>query len=391
MKQIIILLLLSFVLATKIFGQASIDKASFDTLINKAQWTNSSALVVYLDGKLYNERYFGKKEQKIEAMSSTKSIVSYAIGKLLTDGLIRSIDQYVYEFYPEWNEGLRKEITIRHLLNHTSGLQNNPNTTVEIYPSKDFIRLALDAEVLEKPGTMFRYNNKAVNLLAGIIEKASGRKLDVYLKENLFNPMGITDFNWAKDKSGNPQGMAGFQVLPEDFAKLGQLFINKGVWNDKPLINKTWFDDMIKPSELEPTCGLLWWIIYKKKTAIVDDAHIAILKRIGLPDNVLTKLATLKGTYTDSAWKTVAAKEIVNSEIWKKEYMDILQNNNIGLSRKEYDEPIGYATRGNYGNYMFVNPAKKLVVVRMITEQAYTKSNNNKSDFNDFFDLVSNL
>ena len=391
MKNILILLLLPLVLATNLFGQASIDKSSFEILLNKAQLTNSSALVVYLDGNLYYENYYGKKKQKIEAMSSTKSIVSYAIGKLLTDGFIRSIDQYVYEFYPEWNEGLKEEITIRHLLNHTSGLQNNPNTTVEIYPSKDFIDLALHAEVIEKPGTMFRYNNKAVNLLAGIVEKASGKKLDAYLKENLFNSMNITDFNWAKDKSGNPQGMAGFQVLPEDFAKLGQLFINKGIWNDKQLINKTWFDDIVQPSKLEPTCGLLWWIIYKTKTAIVDDAHITTLKNIGFPDNVLTKLATLKGTYTDSDWKTIATKEIVNSAIWKKEYMDILQKYNIGLSRKEYAEPIGYATRGNYGNYMFVNPAKKLVVVRMIIEHTYTKNNDSKSDFIDFFDLVSNL
>jgi CubicO group peptidase (beta-lactamase class C family) len=391
MKNIFILLLLPLVLATNLFGQASIDKSSFEILLNKAQLTNSSALVVYLDGNLYYESYFGKKKQKIEAMSSTKSIVSYAIGKLLTDGFIRSIDQYVYEFYPEWNEGLKKEITIRHLLNHTSGLQNNPNTTVEIYPSKDFIKLALDAEVIEKPGTTFRYNNKAVNLLTGIVEKASGKKLDTYLKENLFNSMNIADFNWTKDKSGNPHGMAGFQVLPEDFAKLGQLFINKGIWNDKQLINKNWFDDIVQPSELEPTCGLLWWIIYNKKKAIVDDAHIAVLKTIGFPDNVLTKLATLKGTYTDSDWKTVATKEIVNAVIWKKEYMEILQKYNIGLSRKEYAEPIGYATRGNYGNYMFVNLAKNLVVVRMITEQAYTKSNDSKSDFIDFFDLVSNL
>jgi CubicO group peptidase (beta-lactamase class C family) len=215
--------------------------------------------------------------------------------------------------------------------------------------------------------------------------------MDVYLKERLFNPMGITDFNWSKDKSGNPQGMAGFQVLPEDFAKFGQLFINNGIWNDQQLINKTWFDDIVQPSKLEPTCGLLWWIIYNKKTAIVDDAHIAALKTIGIPDNVLIKLAALKGTYNDSDWKTVVTKEIVNSAIWKTEYMDILQKNNIGFSRKEYTEPVGYATRGNYGNHMFVNPAKKLVVVRMITEQAYTKSNDSKSDFSDFFETASRL
>lgn len=393
MKKITFLSLLCAFLALKSFGQASIDKAYLDTLIGKARAANSNALIVYLDGKPIFEDYFGHRKQRIESMSSTKSIVSYAIGKLLTDGFIRSIDQPVYEFYPEWNQGLKREITIRHLLNHTSGLQNNSNAFVEIYPSKDFVKLALDAEVIEKPGTKFRYNNKATNLLAGIVEKASGQKMDAYLKEHLFNPMGISNFKWIKDKSGNPHGMSGFQVLPEDFAKIGQLFLNRGSWGGKQLINQSWFDDIVKPSELEPTCGLLWWIIYNKETtiAIVDDAQIAALKKIGLPDNVLTKLSTMKGRYPEPTWKKTVTTEILNTEIWKAEYMDMLQKNGIGLSRKEYGEPVGYATRGSHGNYMFVNPKKKIVVARMFIHSENSKSDDNKGDFGDFFDFASKL
>ncbi len=391
MKTIATLLMLPFLLATQLFGQASINKASFDSLVNEAQLTNSSALIAYVDGKLYAAHYFGNKKQKIETMSSTKSIVSYAIGKLLTDGLIRSVDQYVHEFYPAWNEGLKKEITIRHLLNHTSGLQNNPNTRVEIYPSKDFIKLALEADVIEKPGTMFRYNNKAVNLLAGIVEKASGKKMDVYLKDNLFKAMDIHDVNWMKDRSGNPQGMAGFQVFPEDLAKLGQLFINRGLWNNQQLISKAWFDSIAAPSPMEPTCGLLWWIIYQKKTAIVDDSHIAALKNIGLADEVLTKLTSLKGSYPDSDWQQIASTALLNTTIWKEAYTDLLLKNNLGLSRKAYAEPMGYATRGYLGNHMFVNPQKNIVVVRMITDRAHAKSKDSNSDFINFFEFASRL
>ena len=391
MKNIIILFLISFVFCTELFGQALINKVSFDSLVNKAKLTNSSALVIYLDGELYYESYSGKRKHKIEAMSSTKSIVSYAIGKLITDGLIQSVDQYVYEFYPEWSEGVYKEITLRHLLNHTSGLQNYPNTSVEIYPSKDFVKLALDAEIIEIPGTTFRYNNKAVNLIAGIVEKASGKKMDIYLRDHLFKPMGITDFSWTKDKSGNPHGMSGFQVLPEDMAKLGQLFINKGLWNDEQLINSTWFDEIVKPSESEPTCGLLWWIIYNKKLAIIDDTHIAELKKIGLPDDLLSKLSSLEGIYSDSDWQKIATTQILNSPIWKQDYLEILQQKNISLSRKEYSEPLGYATRGYLGNNLFVNPEKNLVVVRMITYKEHAKTIDAKGDFSDFFECASKL
>jgi CubicO group peptidase (beta-lactamase class C family) len=391
MRKIILLQILSFVITTISFGQASIDNDTFISLVNKAQLTHSSALIIYKNGMLHYENYFGKKKQKIEAMSSTKSIVSLAIGKLLTDSLIRSIDQPVYEFFPEWNEGLKKEITIRHLLNHTSGLQNYPNTTIEIYPSKDFVKLALDAEVIESPGTVFRYNNKAVNLLAGIIEKASGKKMDAYLRDNLFHSMGITDFNWTKDKSGNPHGMSGFQVFPEDLAKLGQLFNNKGLWNDKQLISEIWFDEIIKPSDLEPTCSLLWWINYDKKTAIVDNRHIEELKKIGLPDDLLTELKSLKGTYADSAWREIASTRLLNSKIWKEEYNDLLIKNKIALSRKEYTDPIGYGTIGYLGNNMFVNTEKNIVVVRMITNREHAKSKDSQSDFSDFFDFASRL
>ncbi len=373
------------------FAQTSIDRKQLDILVDNAEKTNSNALIVYSNGKPYYSNYFGRKKQKIDAMSSTKSIVSLAIGKLITDNLIHSVDQFVYEFYPEWNQNIKKEITIRHLLNHTSGLQNYPNTAVEIYPSKNFIKLALDAEVIEKPGTTFRYNNKAVNLLAGIVKKATGKKLDLYLKETLFNPMGITDFDWSQDKSGNPQGMAGFQVYPEDLAKIGQLVINKGNWNGKQLINESWFTEISKPSALEPTCGLLWWIQYKKRFSIVDDDQILKLKNIGFPDIILEKLAELKGRYTETEFRDIATAQILTAPFWKESYLELLQKNTMSLSRKEYSEIIGYSTRGSYGNYMFVSPSKNIVVVRMITELSSLKSNDSKSDFVDFFNYAGNL
>src|SRR5690606_13701260 len=86
-------------------------------------------------------------------------------------GRDRMIDLPVHTYYPEWRDGVKSRITIRHLLDHTSGLRTDQGTG-EIYASPDFVRLALDAEVTSEPGTVFFYNNKAVNLLAGIVERA---------------------------------------------------------------------------------------------------------------------------------------------------------------------------------------------------------------------------
>jgi CubicO group peptidase (beta-lactamase class C family) len=236
-----------------------INKQALDQLLDAAQKSHTDALVVFKDGKQYDEWYFGKKPGKIEAMSATKSVVNLAIGCLITQGKIKSVDQPVCEFYPEWKQGRKKNITIRHLLNHTSGLQNLPRSDIEIYPSPNFVQLALTAELSDDPGTAFAYNNKAVNLLAGIVQKASGKRMDLYIKDEIFTPLGITDFSWTLDKAGNPHGMAGLQILPADFAKLGQLVLNRGKWNGKQIIAQSWFDISMRPGqEFEPTCGLLW-------------------------------------------------------------------------------------------------------------------------------------
>ena len=132
--------------------------------------------MIVKNGRLVADWDFGQPRGPIEAMSATKSIVSLTIGRLIDSGKIKSLDQPVSDFYPEWKQGRKKLITVRHLLSQTSGLQNEPNTTVEIYPSPDFVQLALAAELSDDPGSRFSYNNKAVNLLAGIVQRASGTR-----------------------------------------------------------------------------------------------------------------------------------------------------------------------------------------------------------------------
>jgi CubicO group peptidase (beta-lactamase class C family) len=398
MKKLI--LFISFFLTNfcfKISAQKIIDSKVLDTLIKHAELTQSDALVIFLDGKLYNEYYFGKEPKKIEAMSSTKSIVNLAIGKLITDGLIKSIDQPVYDFYPEWNQGMKKDVTIRHLLNHTSGMQNIPLTTVEIYPSPDFIKLALAAEIVNKPGTTFSYNNKAVNLLAGIVKIASRKRMDNYLEEKIFKPLGIEDFDWELDDEGNPHAMAGFQVLPKDLAKLGQLFIQKGKWEEKQLISETWFIETGTPNPLEPTCGLLWWIEYEKRFSIVDDEQISKLEQAGLPDTMMSKIRSLKGRYATADFTKLFGEKIIQTTPdWNTKFAPMLRNKGLTVSRKENVNKLGYSTRGYLGNLMVVYPDKNLVVVRMITNESFLKGKGTKdgtgyNNFIDFFELSTKL
>lgn len=370
-------------------GQGQIDRKALEQLIVEAQKAHSDALVIWKDGKPYGEWYFGKKPTKIEAMSITKAIVNLAIGRLITEGKIKSVDQPVYEFYAEWRQGRKKNITIRHLLNHTSGLQNVPRADEEIYPSPDFVQLALAAELQDDPGTVFSYNNKAVNLLAGIVHKASGKRMDLYIADEIFAPLGIKDFSWTLDKAGNPHAMAGLQILPADLAKIGQLVLNKGRWGNRQIISESWSDLSLSPGQpFEPSSGLLWWLMYDKITYVVDEDQINMLIARGVSADFIQKARSLIGRYA-SREDYEAALERVFGKRWREEINSVLAPLSLRLSRKEVGSIIGYYAEGYLGQYLIILPRHNLVVVRMISW--YDGYDFERDGFTQIFDLVRKL
>lgn len=249
---------------------------ALEALLNRAEETNSEAIIIYKDNKLIVEKYFakGRPDKLIETMSCTKSIVGLAIACLLADKELESLDIPVHHFYPEWNQGRKKFITVRHLATMTSGLQNVPDTRVEIYPSPDFIQLALAAELSHPPGEVWEYNNKAVNLLSGIIQKATGKRLDMYIAERIFKPIGITKFEWEVDKAGNPMIMAGCKLMPPDFVKIGLLVLNEGRYNNKEIIPKQFITEMLTPCKQYAGYGILWWIDFAGRTVYRADGYL---------------------------------------------------------------------------------------------------------------------
>src|SRR5688500_5074079 len=109
----------------------TIAPAKLDSLLQRARATHSDALVVMHDGRIIVEEYFGTPVAPIYIASISKAPSSIAILKLLSDGKIQSIDQTVMDFYPPWRQGQKKNITLRMLLDHTSGLQNERNASLE--------------------------------------------------------------------------------------------------------------------------------------------------------------------------------------------------------------------------------------------------------------------
>jgi CubicO group peptidase (beta-lactamase class C family) len=384
MKNTILFLLL-FV-STILFSQ-TIKRYNLDEFIKKAQESHSEGLIVYQDNKLITEKYFGigKPTTKIEAMSSTKSIVGLAVACLLDDKLLDSLDVPVYKFYPEWNQGQKKLITIRHLVNMTSGLQNELNAAVEIYPSKNFVQLGLCAELTNKPGEKFVYNNKSLNLMAGVFKKITGKRMDKYIGERLFKPLGINDFTWSLDNSGNPHVMSGCQIKPKDFAKIGLLLLNNGKYNNKQIISKKNCAKVIEPCKQNKEYGILWWLDYEKTTIIIDDAKVTEFKNAKLNEEFINKAILMKGVYL-SIEEYFKKREIIfgsNSGEYVAKSL-----NGLSLRNTELSGEIAFKAEGFLGNYIFVDPKTKIVAIRMISGNTYKDDNDG---FDDFFKLAKSL
>jgi len=376
MKNIILLVIGLFFVAGD-YSQG-LNQTILDSIVKESNRTNSNALIIYKNEKIVYENYFNKPIQRIDAMSATKSVVSIAVMLLLENGFIDSLQQPIYTIYPEWNQGNKKKITIQHLLEHSSGLQNVSNAGIEVEIAPDVIKLALSAELENLPGTKFSYNNKACNLLAGIIEETSELKLDEFLDKYLFAPMDIKDYYWRTDPSGNPYAMAGLEILPADFAKIGLLMLKNGKWNGRQLVSEQGVQIMLESSERNKMYGLQWWLAFEDEDYVIDSEFIASISG-KTDDKTLRLVEKLNGNYANMNEVVGKAKSIFSME-----ELQAIGKLFGGLSKNNWKitpngKMVTYSAIGYLGQYLIIVPEKDIVLVRMIDAENYKTSTTNAS------------
>lgn len=330
-----------------------------ELLLTRARATHTDALALHWRGQRQVWR-FGRHHEPIQSMSVTKSIVGLVIGRLVTLGYLNSIDEPVHSFFAEWRQGHKREITIRMLMEHTSGLQNVAITTEEIYPSQDFVQLALCAELESAPGERYAYNNKAVNLLAGVVERAVGRKLDDFARAELLEPPSITEHAWLRDPAGNPHAMSGLALHAGDLLALGELVLNRGVWQGDRLIDESWFEAMDATPEGEEN-ALLWWHVNEVRIKLTP-SHLEALEGMGASSEVTGKLKPLLGSHT-STYRFFSALQLALGVNWRA-----LIPNGVQPFSMQFGSRIGYRAEGDLGQHVYVFPQERLVAVRQISE-----------------------
>jgi CubicO group peptidase (beta-lactamase class C family) len=234
---------------------------------------NVHAVIVVRHGKLVFEQYFpgydepwgmggGRHEfdatTKHDMRSVSKSVISLLVGIAIDRELIKSADEPVVKFFPDYSAVKSPgwdNVTLRHLLTMSSGMQWDENRAWKD-PENDEPRLGSEADpyryVLSKPiavppDTVWTYNGGGTDLLGNIIERVTGQSLEAFAREALFAPLGISDWEWMKYRNEHVASAVGLRLRPRDAAKIGQLVLNRGEWAGKQVVSAKWIEQSITP------------------------------------------------------------------------------------------------------------------------------------------------
>ncbi|WP_394837983.1 beta-lactamase family protein [Pendulispora rubella] len=343
--------------------ELGLDSDALSALIASAQASRSDALILIKEGHVVVERYFGHRPRPIATMSVTKGIVSLAIGALIDEKKIASIDAPLATWFPEWAEGRKASVTLRHVMTHTSGLEHQ-GPARKLYDQADRLAYARQLPVVEQPGKRVSYNNEAVELLSGIVRIAAGKPLDDYMREKFFTPMGIVDFTWDKDKAGNVQAFADLKLFPRDLAKFGQLMLDGGRWNGQQLVSSTWIAQSTSPARADSEIGLLWWVAYTSLEYVQSAATREAFGQWGFTAS--SKLAPLDGRIFNNATNYY---ETATALLTNDEMSSLFRVRGLPDSPKLFDvrrgEPIGFHHDGSNGQFLLVYRPWHIVAVRL--------------------------
>jgi CubicO group peptidase (beta-lactamase class C family) len=250
---------------------------------------NVHAVLIVRGGKLVFERYFrgsdevhGRRLENVtfdadtlhDAKSVSKSVASLVLGIAIDRGLLGSINDPILSFFPELSDlrsPEKERIRLSHALTMSLGLQwveatpatgDYNNDEARMHMARDPCRYVLGLAATAPAGQAFVYNTGALTLVSAIIRKATGRPFDEFARATLFEPLGITGVEWRRIR-GDADAGGGLRLRPRDMAKIGQLVLAGGRWNERQIVSKGWIEASTT-RKIEATDGLsygyLWWL-----------------------------------------------------------------------------------------------------------------------------------
>ncbi len=235
-----------------------------------AAHNNSSAYIVWHDGKIVDEAYFGKTDATtpIVSKSLAKPITALAIGRAIVLGKIKSLDQPVSDFIPEWKGKPQGAMLIRHILDMRSGLlAQNFDTKADnpwnrSYLDPDHIRYIVERYPLtDAPGSIYQYSNATSELVALVIERATKRRYAEFVGTEVLKPIGAPGGKVWLNRPGGLAHSGCCMMLPaQSWLRMAVLIMNNGVWNGRALLPRGYVEAMRTGTAQNPHYGLGLWL-----------------------------------------------------------------------------------------------------------------------------------
>ena len=244
----------------------------------------TAGFIIIKDNQILSEYYFNGYAQNdlTNSFSMAKTFTTMMLGKAIEQGYIKSLDQKITDFLPEFkNDKFVAECTVGDLSAMTSGYDWDEdyyfplNPTAKAYYGDDIVKQMLDRKFVAQPGGHFKYQSSDTQLLGIVIERAlKNKSLSQYFQEEFWQPMGMElDAQWSKDNlKGMEKTYCCFNATARDFGKLGQLLLNDGNWYGKQILDSAFVKKMVLPNAKafapnEPKIyGYSVWMDYDYKT-----------------------------------------------------------------------------------------------------------------------------
>jgi len=247
-------------------------------LRKKLESLETLALVVVKNDTLVYEEYWDdfNKSSISNSFSIAKSVCGLLTGFAVQDGYIKSIDEPIGKYLPEFATGDKAKITIRHLLTMSSGTDwdesySSPfSATTKAYYGNDLRKVVTAVNVKHTPGTFWEYHSGDTELLGLVLEKATGKRLSDYASEKLWRPMHAEyPALWSLDTdNGMEKAYCCFNATARDFARIGSLMLNKGKFRGTQLLDNKFVEESIKPCNVKDAdgkpvgyYGMQWWLL----------------------------------------------------------------------------------------------------------------------------------
>jgi CubicO group peptidase (beta-lactamase class C family) len=233
-----------------------------------SQLENVRSLLVVRRGVLVREQLFDGVEDRPENVQSvSKSVTSALVGIALQEGLLdldRPVISYLPEAFPADGDARRQRLAVKHLVTMTSGLEmDDDEKWVRANQAPDVVKAVLAAPMVAEPGTTFRYATGVTHVLGAVLERVTGKPLDVYAREKLFRPIGVDLPGWATDRNGVVQGGSSLVARPRDLARFGELYLRRGRLDGKQVVPEAWVaasTTQQAPGSGTLTYGASWWL-----------------------------------------------------------------------------------------------------------------------------------